>query len=294
MDHALIDLHVHTSASDGTFSPREVVFLAHRQGLKAIAITDHDTIAGNESACEAGREVGVEVIPGVEISVEIEMPRRPIHILGYFIDHTSERLHSELTSLIRYREERNPQIIQRLNSLGVQITYEEVKTAAGPGTIGRPHVAQVLVQKGYVKDGDEAFKKYLRRGAPAYVEKKRLSPEEGITLIRDAGGIPVLAHPFTIEGMKVNALEAFILRFREYGIQGVEVYYSLHTSQQTSLLETIARKHSLLTTGGSDFHGDQKPKVFLGKGFGKLQVPYELVTKMKQLRTGTLASERAS
>lgn len=267
--------------------------LAHRQGLKAIAITDHDTAEGNETACKAGKELDIEVVSGVEISVEMQMPRRPIHVLGYFIDHQSERLQAELASLVHYREERNPQIVQRLNALGVKITYEEVKMAAGQGTIGRPHIAQVLVRKGYVKDGDEAFRKYLQRGGPAYVEKKRLSPEEGITLIRDAGGLPVLAHPFTIEGMTVNTIEGFILKFRDYGIQGVEVYYPMHTHQHTALLEAIARRHSLLITGGSDFHGEQKPKVMLGKGFGKLQVPYELVTKMKE-RIGTPSQGSAS
>lgn len=289
----MVDLHIHTSASDGSFSPQEVVFLAHRQGLRAIAITDHDTIEGNETACEAGKELGVEVVPGVEISVEMATPRHPIHVLGYFIDHRSAKLHAELASLVQYREERNPQIVRKLNSLGLEITYEEVILAAGQGTVGRPHIAQVLVRKGYVKDGDEAFRKYLRRGGPAYVEKKRLTPEEGIALIRDAGGIPVLAHPFMIEGMTANAIESFILKFREYGIHGVEVYYPLHNHRQTALLETIARKHSLLITGGSDFHGEQKPKVMLGKGFGKLQVPYELVTKMKE-RTGAPAQESAS
>lgn len=282
MDHALVDLHVHTSASDGSLSPQEVVSLAHRQGLRAIAITDHDTIEGNEAACKAGKEWGVEVVPGVEISVEMETARQPIHVLGYFINYRSKKLRAELSHLVQYREERNPQIVRKLNSLGVGITYEEVIRAAGQGTVGRPHIAQVLVQKGYVKDGDEAFRKYLRRGGPAYVEKKRLAPEEGIALIQDAGGIPVLAHPFMIEGLSAHTLEAFILTFRQYGIKGVEVYYPLHTHRQTALLETIARKHTLLITGGSDFHGEQKPKLLLGKGFGTLEVPYELVTKMKE------------
>jgi predicted metal-dependent phosphoesterase TrpH len=181
----LIDLHIHTSASDGTFSPQEIVRLAKRKGLKAVGITDHDTVDGNEEAIKAGVEIGLEVIPGVEISVEWE--GRPVHILGYYIDVENKVLQSTLKNLIAFREERNPQIIKRLNSLGLNISYADVKAIAGDGTaIGRPHFAQVLVDKGYVKDGDEAFKKYLKRGGPAYVEKKRLTPQEGIQLIKDA------------------------------------------------------------------------------------------------------------
>jgi len=277
----LIDLHIHTSASDGTFSPREIVKLAKEKGLKAIGITDHDTIDGNKEAIKEGKEIGLEVVPGVEISVEWE--GRPVHILGYYIDLENESLKSTLQNLIDFREERNPQIIKRLNSLGLNISYEDVKMIAGDGTaIGRPHFAQVLVEKGYVKNGDEAFRKYLKRGASAYVEKKRLTPREGIQLIKNAFGITVLAHPFNIDGIKNRDLERVIFQFKGMGIEGLEVFYPLFNPQQTLQLKTFAEKHGLYITGGTDFHGAQKPNIQLGSGFGDLRVPYELVARMKE------------
>ena len=279
MDSEFVDLHIHTSASDGTHTPEEIVNLAQKQGLKAIAITDHDTIEGNEEAIKAGTKVGLEVIPGVEISVDWD--KRPIHILGYYINWRNEKFASELQNLIKFREERNPQIIEKLNSLGLTISYDDVRMAAGEGTIGRPHFAQVIIEKGYVKNGDEAFRKYLQRGAPAYVDKKRLTPQKGIQLIKHAGGIAVLAHPFTIEGINNEEMEQFILHFKDIGIDGVEVFYSGHSAEQTLQLQAIAKKHNLLMTGGTDFHGEQKPKIHIGKGFGEMQVPYELVIKMK-------------
>ena len=284
MDSELIDLHIHTSASDGTYSPQEIVDLAKKQGLKAIAITDHDTIEGNKDAIEAGMKKGMEVIPGVEISVEWN--KKPVHILGYYINWKNEKLSMELQKLIKFREERNPQIIKKLNLLGLSISYDDVKMRAGEGTIGRPHFAQVLIEKGYVKNEDEAFKKYLKRGAPGYVEKRRLSTQQGIQLIKNAGGIAVLAHPFTIEGINHREMERFILFFKKIGIEGVEAFYPLHTVQQTQQLQAIAKRYDLLITGGSDFHGKQKPQIQLGRGFGNMRIPYELVIKMKERLKG--------
>lgn len=280
----MIDLHIHTSASDGTYSPKDIVSLALKTNLKAIAITDHDTIEGTAEAVREGGKVGLEVVPGVEISVEWH--NSSIHILGYYIDGTKKALSSELNNLIRYREERNPRIIEKLNSLGIDISYDEVKTAAAGGTIGRPHFAQVLIEKGYVKNGNEAFRKYLQRGASAYVDKKRLSPQEGIQLIKEAGGIAVLAHPFMIDSIGENKIEELILKLKHMGIGGIETLYPTHNVQQTLQLKTIAEKYSLLLTGGSDFHGKQKPNIHLGTGFGKLRVPYKLLTRMKKTLKG--------
>lgn len=280
MSSYFADLHIHTSASDGSYSPTEIVDLAKKQGLRAIAITDHDTIEGNKEAITAGRDRGVEVIPGVEISVEWN--RIPIHILGYYIDWENNKLALQLKRLVVFREERNPQIVKKLNLLGVRLSYDEVKRVAGEGTVGRPHFAQVLVEKGYVKNEDQAFNKYLKRGASAYVEKKRLDPQEGIHLIKDAGGIAVLAHPFTTDGIVDREMEQFICRFRQLGIEGIEALYPLHTHQQTLQLQEIAKKYKLLITGGTDFHGKQKPHVRLGRGFGTMQIPYQLVIEMKK------------
>jgi len=277
----VIDLHIHTSASDGSYAPRRIVELARSNGLQCIAITDHDTVDGNAEAVEAGAAVGLEVIPGVEISVEWD--NRPVHMLGYFIDWKNGELVSALQNLVCYREERNPKIIEKLNRLGMRISYEEVKKVAGTGTVGRPHVAQVLVEKGYVKNGDDAFQKYLQRGAEAYVEKKRLSPRQGIDLIKKAGGIAVLAHPFTIDGLPARHMEKIIVQFKDEGVEGLEVFYPMHSPEETDYLQTMARQYKLLQTGGSDFHGDQKPKILLGRGFGNLKIPYRLVEEMKKV-----------
>ena len=276
----LVDLHIHTSTSDGSYSPKEIVNLAKKQGLKAIAITDHDTIGGNKEAISAGMATGIEVIPGVEISVEWN--KRPIHILGYYIDWENKELASQLKNLIAFREERNPQIVKKLNLLGLHLSYDEVKRVAGEGTVGRPHFAQILVEKGYVKNEDQAFKKYLQRGASAYVDKKRLSPQEGIHLIKDAGGIAVLAHPFITDGIIDREMEQFICHFKQIGIEGIEALYPLYTAQQTLQLQDLAKKHKLLVTGGTDFHGKQKPQILLGRGFGNMRVPYHLVIEMKK------------
>ena len=276
----LVDLHIHTSTSDGSYSPKEIVDLAKKQGLKAIAITDHDTIGGNKEAVEAGMDRDLEVIPGVEISVEWD--KGPIHILGYYIDWENRKLASQLKNLIAFREERNPQIVKKLNLLGLQLSYDEVKKVAGEGAVGRPHFAQVLVKRGYVKNEDQAFKKYLQRGASAYVDKKRLSPQEGIHLIKDAGGIAVLAHPFTTDGIIHKEMEQCICHLRQLGIEGIEALYPLHTAQQTLQLQDLAKKHKLLVTGGTDFHGKQKPQILLGRGFGNMRVPYHLVIEMKK------------
>jgi predicted metal-dependent phosphoesterase TrpH len=281
----LIDLHIHTSASDGSFSPQKIVELAKAKGLRAISITDHDTIDGNAEALKAGEKIGLEVIPGVEISVEWE--ERPVHILGYYIHGENDALRSTLKDLIDFREERNPKIIKRLNFLGIDISYEEVKAVVGDGTaIGRPHIAQVLIERGYVKNGDEAFKKYLKRGGAAYVEKRRLTPSEGIELIKAASGIPVLAHPYNIDGIKKRDLEHVVLQFKRMGIEGIETYYPLHNAHQILKLKTFAEKYGLYITGGTDFHGEQKPDIQLGSGFGSLSIPYELILKMKENHGG--------
>ena len=276
----MVDLHIHTSASDGSHSPRQIVDLAKSKSLRAIAITDHDTVEGNDEAIKTGERLGLEVISGVEISVAWKS--RAIHILGYFIDWKHENLVAELQNLIRYREERNPKIIEKLNFLGMELSYEEVQAVAGEGAVGRPHVAQVLVEKGYVKNSDQAFQHYLQRGAVAYVEKKRLSPRQGIDLIKEAGGIAVLAHPFIIDGLEEQDIEQAVVHFKDEGIEGLEVFYPTHSLEQTRYLQALAHTYGLVQTGGSDFHGDQKPEIQLGRGFGDLHVPYRLVEEMKK------------
>jgi 3',5'-nucleoside bisphosphate phosphatase len=275
----LADLHVHTTCSDGTYSPSEVVELARAKGLKGIAITDHDTIDGMCEALEEGNKSGIEVIPGVEMSVRYK--NGEIHILGYDIDPKNQSLVSQLTQLKQSREERNPEIVERLRSFGFDLEYREVKAIAGQATVGRPHIAQVLMKKGYVANIAEAFELYLKEGAPAFVPRTTLEPEKAIGLILGAGGIPVLAHPFRING-GLEATEMLLSNLVQSGLVGIETFYSTHDSSEVELCTKLARRFGLLMTGGSDFHGENKPGIELGSGRGNLRVPYDLVKEMRE------------
>ncbi len=275
-----VDLHIHTTFSDGTKTPKEVVKIAKKKRLIAISITDHDEIKGNKEAIEVGSKEGIEVIPGVEISTEYE--GKSVHILGYCIDYEDSNLEKSLSVLQRARRERNPKIVEKLRSFGFEITYEEIVKEAGGGQIGRPHFAKLLVKKGYVKDIDEAFDLYLRKGGPAYVEKFHFLPEQAIDMIIKSGGIPVLAHPKTI-GLKDDELFNMIKQFVSFGLRGIEVYYPEHTEHDVFTYKEIAKTFGLIETGGSDFHGDNKPGVEIGLGNGRLKVPYDVVEKLKNI-----------
>ncbi|MDL1956122.1 MAG: PHP domain-containing protein [Candidatus Desulfofervidus auxilii] len=275
----LIDLHTHSTASDGSFNPEELVLLAKKTGLKAIALTDHDTVEGLDKFLETGKKINLETIPGVELSAYFE--KGTLHILGYFLDYHNKTFLSRLKSFQEARAERNPKIIKKLQDLGIAITYEEVKLISGGGQIGRPHIARVLVEKGIVKDFDTAFEQFLKKGAPAYVEKERIEPKECIEMIIAANGIPVLAHPFTLH-LDNEALEAFIKKLKNWGLGGIEVYYTEHTPEQTAYYIQLAQKFELCITGGSDFHGKNKEGIVLGKGYGNLEVPYYLLERLKE------------
>ena len=275
----LIDLHVHTTASDGSLSPSEVVKRAKVLGLKAIAITDHDTVAGVEEALKEGESSKVEVIPGIELSVDVS--KGTCHLLGYFIDSQDENLRRKLRLVQRAREDRNLKMLQKLKQLGIELTLEEVKAEAKDGQICRPHFALAMFKKGYVSSVDEAFERFLKKGGPAYLEKFRLNPDEAIRMILEAKGIPVLAHPFTLE-LEGEEFERFLKGLKEYGLKGIEAYYPDHTPEQTELYERLATKHGLLLTGGTDFHGPPRDEIELGKGRGNLSLPYELLLKLKE------------
>ncbi len=276
----MIDLHTHTTASDGTLSPSKLIEQAKAQGLEAVAVTDHDTVEGIAEAVDAGREHGLEVVPGIEISAEYA--KGTLHILGYYINSSDERFRHAITVLQKARLERNPKMIHNLQKLGFNITMEDVARQAETGQVGRPHFAQVLVQKGYVRSAQQAFDKYLKKGAAAYEEKFRFTPAEAISHIAACGGIAVLAHPCTLNYGTGVKLESMVSEMMQYGLQGIEVYYTDHSRSQTALYERIADKFSLLITGGSDFHGYTLNGVALGTGRGTLKVPYELLKKMKK------------
>ncbi|MCP4714546.1 MAG: PHP domain-containing protein, partial [Deltaproteobacteria bacterium] len=251
----MIDLHTHSAASDGHLSPADLIAYAQEKGLQAIALTDHDTVEGLDAALKAGRDLGLEVIPGIEISAV--HPGGTMHILGYFIDHTEREFLDKIEVLQLARKERNPKIIQKLQALGIDITMKEVEEEAGSGQVGRPHFAKVLYYKGHVKNTRSAFKKYLKQGACAYVDKFRFQPEEAIELIRNAGGIPVLAHPSTLNCKKKTDLEELVAGLVDIGLMGLEVYYPDHKKEQVEFYTSLAAAHSLRMTGGSDFHGKQ-------------------------------------
>jgi predicted metal-dependent phosphoesterase TrpH len=272
-----IDLHTHTTASDGTLSPSQLVRYAKEKGLKAIAVTDHDTVDGNEEAVREGIREGIEVVSGIEISVDYTPGS--MHMLGYFITGGSHRLQKKLTLLQDSRADRNPKIIERLNELGMAINYDEVLKVSGGGQVGRPHIAQVLMQRGYTKTIQEAFDKYLGKGAPAYFDKFRLGADDAISMIMDAGGVPVLAHPFTLYSKSSNDLEQLIIQLVDHGLQGIEVFYPEHNEQQTAEYHLLAKRNNLLVTGGSDFHGAHMAGADLGGE--DLKIPYSLFENLK-------------
>jgi predicted metal-dependent phosphoesterase TrpH len=283
--HVSIDLHIHTTASDGTLTPEQVISHAHQLKLKAIAITDHDTVAGSKEALRIGVPPSLGFLTGVEIS-STPPPFYPgsgsFHLLGYSIRLGDPNLNRTLERLQQARKNRNPAIINRLNKLGIPITLDEVRKEAGEGQLGRPHIAQLMVKKRVVASIDEAFDQFLGTGKPAYVDKQRVECFKAIEIILDAGGIPVLAHPGLLDCKTENQIDELIGNLKKAGIQGVEVYYSGHTPDQTRLYAALAQRHDLLMTGGSDFHGAIQPEIEMGSGQGDLIVPYELFEKLIQ------------
>jgi predicted metal-dependent phosphoesterase TrpH len=287
----MIDLHTHTTASDGRLTPSQLITHAADVGLCAVAITDHDTVDGIEEARSHAREIGMPFIPGIEISAEYTATGT-MHILGYFIDETTGSFTDALTFLQRARRNRNPMIIERLNHYGIDVTMDDVRREAGGDQIGRPHFARAIVRKGFASSIAEAFERYVKKGAPCYVDKERFLPERAIELIRKAGGIPVIAHPKTLNIDFHRELPAFLSRLKEMGLMGLEAYYYNHSRSEQDYFLGLARKLSILATGGSDFHGDNKPKVALGKGNGKLRVPrkvYDHLVEAKEMMDGRIS-----
>jgi predicted metal-dependent phosphoesterase TrpH len=277
----LIDLHTHSSASDGSLSPRELVEYAVRKGAAAIALTDHDTIEGLAEARQAADAKGLELVPGLEISAD--HPGGTMHILGYFIDPEDAVLRQELIRLQEARRERNPKIIAKLQHLGIPVTYDQVRALA-PGQVGRPHIAQAMLQIGAVKTLDEAFRNFLTKGGPAYVEKFRYPPEKAVELIVRAGGVPVLAHPFTLKFAATEELAGVVSSLKDRGLRGLECLYSEHTAEQTRRYSALAEALGLAVTGGTDFHGNNKEGVDLLTGYGTLRIPYRLLEALQRCR----------
>jgi hypothetical protein len=279
MSGGTIDLHTHTTHSDGSASPEELIGLASAKRARAVAITDHDTVSAIVGARAVADRFGIEFVAGIEISAEYSPGT--MHILGYCIDDESTALAVKLDELQKARESRNPQIASRLRSLGFDISYDEVVEVAGNQVVGRPHFARLMIEKGYVASIQEAFDRFLKKDAEAYVEKARLSPRESIALIHEAGGVAVLAHPYQLKLSSHEEMDQLVGELAGLGLDGIEAVYSRHSAAERASYSEVATRHGLLVTGGSDYHGSYKPDISIVTGLGDLEVPYELLEAVK-------------
>lgn len=274
-----IDLHTHTTASDGTFTPAQLAELAAKQGLSAVAITDHDTVLGYPELKAAGERLGIETVPGIEISTKYG---RAVHILGYYIDPHSPELEPVLNWVVHDRDERNEKMCALMAADGLPVSYEDMKRRFGE-VIGRPHFAGLLVELGLASSVKDAFDRYVEKGQRYYVPRTILPIERAIEIIRLAGGVPVLAHPFQYR-LDDAGLRELIEYCMAQGLRGMECRYSGYDREQSAYLEALAGEYGLIKTGGSDFHGSNKPHIALGTGIaGNLSVPYEWLDILRQL-----------
>lgn len=277
-----VDLHLHTNFSDGTFSPQEVVEYAVKCGLRAISITDHDSIDGIAPAISAARELPLEIVPGIEFSADGK-DGKEMHILGYYIQWENSQLKDKLKSLANARQLRAKKMIERLGQLRMNIPFSEVEKLSDGGIIGRLHIARLMLQYGYVSSTDEAFDKYIGNGKVAYIKKHRLSSQEAIALIRAAGGISVLAHPHLLS----NASAAVAGLVTE-GLMGIEIYCNCHRPGPSQQYLKLARKYRLIITGGSDCHGLAKNEILMGK----TKTPYSILEGLKNAFNSNLFLQR--
>jgi len=273
-----IDLHIHSTHSDGTMSPAELVGLAKKKGLQAISITDHDTVSGIAEAVDSCKGDSFEVITGIEVGAKYS--GLTIHILGYLFDPHNLNLLKALKTLQVARDERNGNILSRLQKIGINISDSELRIVSRIGQAGRPHIARILLKKGIVKTADEAFKRFLRKGAEAYVPRFLYGAEEVFSILREAGGIGVLAHPLQIQHAGINVSNA-IEHLASMGMDGIETYYPTHSKKTRTALIRTAEECDLVLTGGSDYHGDIRPGTTLAGG-RNVTVPHELLDIMKQ------------
>ena len=269
------DLHVHTTASDGTLTPEQVVREAAKTGLGAVGIADHDTVAGIEPGLAAASDAGIILVPGVEINTDYG--KDEIHVLGYFVDHRSPALNAHLERQRSARFERGKRIVERLTEMGVNVSFDRVQEIAGGGAIGRPHIARALVEAGYAGSMYGAFGKFLVRGAPAYVARHKLTPFQAVEMVREAGGVAVIAHP------GINKHDELIPNLVEGGVQGIEAYHTEHSSVQAEHYVQVARRCDLIVTGGSDSHGPDNLKTI---AIGSVTVDVEVVSRLRELVPG--------
>jgi hypothetical protein len=278
----IIDLHTHSLASDGSDSPAELVRKAAAKGLAAIALTDHDTLAGLDEAEEEAARTGIEFIRGIELAVQDEFGE--LHILGLFMPQPSERMLAAIDTLQQNRRSRNQAMLDVLAAMGMPMSMDEVREHSGNVAIGRPHIALTMKSKGYVPSLKEAFERYIGWDGSAFVPRTLLSPSEAIGLLCDEGATVALAHPCLSKKMTAARLDAVLTEFRQHGLRAIEAYHSSHGPEQVRLCIELADKHGLLLTGGSDYHGSNKDGIALGTGTGQLRVPYLLLEKLREYR----------
>lgn len=277
----MIDLQLHTTDSDGTWPWRKVAETCVAMKLTAFAITDHDTMARRDDILAFGRQKNVQAIPGIELSTTEN--DQTVHLLGYFLDGPHERLEERLKYLRQGRLDRNERIIERLRSLGIDVTEDDVKAIAGNKVVGRPHIARLLVNKGVVSGMQEAFDKYLTPGGKAYFPKDELPLREAIELLHEAGAVTSVAHPGLLKRAALD-LEVSLKEWRSWGLDGVEGVYPVYSAEQTAFFHRMSSKYGFLITGGSDFHGENKPHIKIGTGTGNLNVPDALLEPLYQRR----------
>lgn len=287
----LIDLHTHSTASDGSDSPRELLKNAVNAGLAAVALCDHDTISGLEEFENAAKEYpSLEAVPGVELSTRLF--KKEIHIVGLCIDRTCPALVEPLAYLRQSRLTRNKSIIERLQTAGFMITEDDVATFAQGESAGRPHIARTLVEKGYFENVQAAFIKCLKPGTPFYVGREFLPPEQCIQMIHDAGGLAIWAHPMHERRGDRAFLRKFLKQLIGWGLDGVETRYALFTERQQAITNSVAEELGLLKSGGSDYHGINQPTIRLGIGTGSLEVPYDFLTAIQERRRDMTPAEK--
>lgn len=283
----MVDLHTHSTASDGTLEPAELVKKAADCGIKALALTDHDTLSGLNEAAAQALKLELKFIPGIEISADFGPGT--MHILGYYVNADDPVLTGKLLWLREGRDSRNIVILKKLEELGYPLEMRELEEYAKGESVGRPHIARAMVARGYVVNEEEAFNRFLARGGPAYANKERMNPERAIELVIGAGGLPVLAHPQTLN-LDSRELSSLLTELKKAGLAGVETYYYSHSEEEMFLYKYLADECALLVTGGTDYHGPGFKGIELGRGLGGMRVPDEVVDRLEEeyrARTGS-------
>lgn len=279
----MIDLHVHSTCSDGTLSPTELVDYAIQKGLSAFALTDHDCVEGLDTILSYAKSLpnAPEIIPGIELSTDEN--GQEVHMVGLFIDHHNPEFNQYLQEFIASRTTRNKKMCLLLQEHGMNITYEELEAEFPGAVLTRAHYAKLLLKHGYVKSIKEAFERFLGDHCPCYVSREKITPVMAIDLIKKAGGLAILAHPILYH-MSDARLDALVQKLKEAGLTGIEAIYSTYSPAEERQIRKLATKYDLLLSGGSDFHGENKPGLDLGTGYGKLYVPEEVLLALKKAR----------